>query len=59
MRSFYADERQHRRLMIVLTERLGHALAGAAEQAKIESAPRAGARARPGGRPPCCVGARP
>jgi hypothetical chaperone protein len=38
MRGFYADERQHRRLMIVLTERLGHALAGAAEQAKIDAA---------------------
>jgi len=40
MRSFYADERHHRRLMIVLTERLGHALAGAAEQAKIDAATR-------------------
>lgn len=38
MRGFYADERQHRRLMTVLTERLGHALAGAAEQAKIDAA---------------------
>jgi hypothetical chaperone protein len=38
MKRFYADERQHRRLMTVLTERLGHALAGAAERAKIDAA---------------------
>jgi len=38
MKRFYADERQHRRLMTVLTERLGHVLAGAAEQAKIDAA---------------------
>jgi len=35
MRSFYADTRQHDRLMRVLTERQGHALAACAEQAKI------------------------
>jgi hypothetical chaperone protein len=38
MRRFYADARQHERLMTVLKERLGHALAGAAEQAKIDAA---------------------
>lgn len=38
MRSWYADERHHRRLMTVLTERLGHALAGRAEEAKIGAA---------------------
>lgn len=38
MRSWYADLQQHRRLMTVLEERLGHALAGAAEQAKIDVA---------------------
>ena len=38
MRSWYADPQQHRRLMVVLEERLGHALAGAAEQAKIDVA---------------------
>ena len=38
MKSWYADEAQHRRLMTVLTERLGHALAALAEQAKIEVA---------------------
>ncbi|MCH7342677.1 Hsp70 family protein [Pelomonas sp. CA6] len=35
MRGFYADLRQHQRLMTVLEERLGHELAGRAEQAKI------------------------
>jgi hypothetical chaperone protein len=35
MRSFYADTRLHDRLMRVVTERLGHALAGLAEDAKI------------------------
>jgi hypothetical chaperone protein len=40
MRRFYADTRQHDRLMVVLKERLGHALAAAAEQAKIEAATR-------------------
>ncbi len=38
MRSFYADARLHERLMMVLTERLGHGLAAAAEQAKIQVA---------------------
>ncbi len=38
MRSFYADAAHHRRLMTVLDERLGHALAACAEQAKIDSA---------------------
>ena len=38
MRSWFADVRQHERLMTVLDERLGHALAGAAEQAKIDVA---------------------
>lgn len=36
MRDFYADAAQHRRLMTVLQERLGHALAARAEGAKIE-----------------------
>lgn len=35
MKSFYADTRQHARLMAVVTERLGHALIGQAEAAKI------------------------
>ncbi len=35
MRSFYADPRQHERLMRVVRERLGHALAARAEEAKI------------------------
>lgn len=35
MRDWYADPAHHRRLMKVLTERLGHALAGRAEAAKI------------------------
>ena len=35
MRSFYADPAQHRRLMTVLTDRLGHELLGRAETAKI------------------------
>jgi hypothetical chaperone protein len=35
MRSFYADARLHARLMRVITERLGHALAARAEGAKI------------------------
>jgi hypothetical chaperone protein len=38
MRSWFADPRQHRRLMRVLDDRLGHALAAAAEQAKIDVA---------------------
>ena len=35
MRDFYADVRQHERLMRIVTLRLGHALAAAAEAAKI------------------------
>lgn len=35
MRDFYGDPRHHARLMRVLTERLGHELAGRAEDAKI------------------------
>lgn len=35
MKSFYADVRQHARLMAVVTQRLGHALIGQAEAAKI------------------------
>jgi hypothetical chaperone protein len=35
MRSWYADPRHHARLMTTLTQRLGHALAAAAERAKI------------------------
>jgi hypothetical chaperone protein len=35
MRDDYADPRHHARLMTVLRERLGHALAGLAEEAKI------------------------
>jgi len=38
MRRFYADTRQHDRLMTVLKGRLGHGLAAAAEQAKIDAA---------------------
>jgi hypothetical chaperone protein len=38
MRGFYADAAQHRRLMTVVGERLGHALAARAEQAKIDVA---------------------
>jgi hypothetical chaperone protein len=38
MRDFYADTRLHARLMRVVTERLGHALAALAEQAKIDVA---------------------
>jgi hypothetical chaperone protein len=38
MRSFYADPVQHRRLMTIVTERLGHELLGRAEAAKIEVA---------------------
>ncbi len=38
MRSWFADPRQHARLMRVLAQRLGHALAAAAEQAKIDVA---------------------
>jgi hypothetical chaperone protein len=35
MKSFYAEARQHRRLMTLVAERLGHALIGQAEAAKI------------------------
>lgn len=35
MKSFYADPRHHARLMTAVTERLGHALIGRAEAAKI------------------------
>ena len=38
MKPFYADVRQHQRLMTVVTERLGHELAARAEQAKIDVA---------------------
>jgi len=38
MKGWYADEGQHRRLMTVLEERLGHGLAAAAEKAKIDVA---------------------
>jgi hypothetical chaperone protein len=38
MKSWYADPTHHRRLLNTLQERLGHALAGAAEQAKIDVA---------------------
>ncbi len=38
MRNWYAEPAHHRRLMTVLTERLGHALAAGAEGAKIDAA---------------------
>jgi hypothetical chaperone protein len=38
MKSWYADPAHHRRLLNTLQERLGHALAAAAEQAKIDVA---------------------
>ncbi len=38
MRDYYADPAHHRRLLAVLSERLGHSLAGSAEQAKIDVA---------------------
>ena len=38
MKSWYADPRHHARLMATVQERLGHALAAAAEQAKIDVA---------------------
>ena len=38
MRDFYGDARQHERLMRVVTQRLGHALAALAEQGKIDIA---------------------
>lgn len=44
MKSWYADPRHHVRLMVTLQERLGHALAAAAEQAKIDVAQHGGAQ---------------
>jgi len=44
MRDYYGDLVHHRRLMTVLEERLGHWLAGAAEQAKIDVATAGAAR---------------
>lgn len=38
MKRFYAEPKHHRRLMTVVTERLGHELAARAEQAKIDTA---------------------
>jgi hypothetical chaperone protein len=38
MKDWYADPRHHQRLLTTVQERLGHALAAAAEQAKIEVA---------------------
>ena len=38
MKAWYADPRHHARLMATLQQRLGHALAAAAEQAKIDVA---------------------
>lgn len=38
MKSWFAEPRQHARLMVTLEERLGHALATAAERAKIDVA---------------------
>lgn len=38
MKAWYADPQHYRRLLAVLTQRLGHALAAAAEAAKIEVA---------------------
>jgi hypothetical chaperone protein len=38
MKGWYANPRHHQRLMVTLQERLGHALAAAAEQAKIDVA---------------------
>jgi hypothetical chaperone protein len=46
MRHFYAEARQHLRLMAIVTRRLGHALAGAAETAKIALASQAGGAAQ-------------
>jgi hypothetical chaperone protein len=44
MKSWYADGRHHQRLMEVLESHLGHSLAGAAEQAKIDVATAGAAR---------------
>ena len=38
MKAWYADPRHHARLMVAVQERLGHALAAASEQAKIDVA---------------------
>ncbi|MEO8278325.1 MAG: Hsp70 family protein [Ideonella sp.] len=38
MRRFYADPRQHQRLMTVVEQRLGHEMAACAERAKIDVA---------------------
>jgi hypothetical chaperone protein len=38
MKGWYAEPRHHARLMTTVQERLGHALAAAAEQAKIDVA---------------------
>lgn len=38
MRAFYGNPKHHDRLMVVVTERLGHELAARAEQAKIDVA---------------------
>ena len=44
MKAWYADPRHHARLMSTVTQRLGHALAAAAEQAKIDVAQHGQAR---------------
>ena len=44
MRTWFTDPRHHQRLMNTVLERLGHALAAAAEQAKIDVAQRGAAR---------------
>ncbi|MFY9514604.1 MAG: Hsp70 family protein, partial [Rubrivivax sp.] len=44
MKAWYADAAHHTRLMTVLEERLGHVLAGLAEQAKIDVATTGAAR---------------
>jgi len=44
MKTWYADPRHHARLLHTVTQRLGHALAAAAEQAKIDVAEHGQAR---------------
>ena len=44
MKTWYADPRHHARLLRTVTQRLGHALAAAAEQAKIDVAEHGQAR---------------
>ena len=44
MRTWFTDPRHHQRLMNTVLERLGHALAAAAEQAKIDVAQQGAAR---------------